>query len=500
MDNKPPPSRFKRSAGVLLHVSSLHSPYGIGSFGKAARQWVDFLHEAGQSYWQILPLGQTGYGDSPYQCFSAFAGNPFFIDLDTLREEGLLDRSDLDGVKWAGSAKRVDYDRLHQHRETVLRQAFSRFRDEGALDSFIRDNQWFARYGLFIAIKAAQGQRSWLEWDGPLRRRDPEALELAQRELERDIRYHAFVQYQFHRQLQALRTYAGGKGIRIIGDIPIYVSLDSADVWANPELFQLDENAVPIEVSGCPPDYFSRDGQLWGNPLYNWDALKDDGYQWWIDRLKNCFRLHDVLRIDHFRGFESYYAIPYGDDTARYGRWKPGPGMDFIGAIQRELPEAGIIAEDLGFITDAVRDLLAGSGYPGMKLLEFAFDSREADNHFPYLYGANTVVYTGTHDNDTIKGWSQSAPQSSVRLAMEYIGIRRKGQLPYGMIRLAMQSAADLAIIPMQDWLRLGGEARMNTPASLGGSNWRWRMGENALSGRLADTIARMTSLYGRSK
>ncbi|MDR0468584.1 MAG: 4-alpha-glucanotransferase, partial [Peptococcaceae bacterium] len=412
--------QFPRSAGVLLHISSLPSPYGIGSFGKSAYQWVDFLREAGQSYWQILPLGPTGYGNSPYQCFSAFAGNPYFIDLDMLCKEGLLKREDFLDLDWGMLGDRVDFDAVYRFREPVLRKAFTRFMDEAALDGFIRENPWLADYCLFMAVKDKQGKRSWQEWEAPLRLRQGSELEKARAQLEQDIRYHAFVQYQFDRQWQALRTYANDRGIRIIGDIPIYVSPDSADVWASPELFQLDENAVPIEVSGCPPDYFSEDGQLWGNPLYNWDAMSKTGYEWWIRRLKHNFTFYDVLRIDHFRGLESYYAIPYGDETARGGQWKPGPGMDFIRTVQAELPDADVIAEDLGFFTEAVQKLLADSAYPGMKLLEFAFDAREGGDYSPYTYEANTVVYTGTHDNDTVEGWGKTAPRRSVRLAMEY--------------------------------------------------------------------------------
>ena len=488
----------QRSTGVLLHISSVPSPYGIGSFGKAARQWVDFLHEAGQSFWQILPLGPTGYGNSPYQCFSAFAGNPYFIDLDTLRKEGLLNRADYQHLSWGKSDAAVDFEAVYQLRESVLRQAFSRFRNDVALDNFIRKNTWLKDYSLFMAIKATQGQSSWQEWEAPLRLRRPDAMAQAEINLKQDIRFHAFVQYQFRLQWRSLRNYAAAKGVRIIGDIPIYVSPDSADVWANPELFLLDENAVPVEISGCPPDYFSEDGQLWGNPLYDWNVMAETGYRWWLRRLRQSFKLYDVLRIDHFRGLESYYAVPYGHDTARDGRWKPGPGMDFIRVVQDKLPVANIIAEDLGYLTDAVRELLAASTYPGMKLLEFAFDAREPDSSVPYAYGANTVVYTGTHDNDTVAGWGKTAPQDSVRLAMEYMGIRRRNQLAYGMIRLAMQTAANLAVIPMQDWLRLGSEARMNTPSTLGGTNWCWRLRKSSLTGRLAKTMARMTSLYGR--
>ena len=489
--------RFPRSAGILLHVSSLPSPYGVGSFGKAARQWVDFLREAGQSFWQILPLGPTGLGDSPYQSFSAFAGNPYFIDLDTLCEEGLLDPPDFASLRWGASGNRVDYGAVSRSRESVLRKAFARFSDQSALDGFAALNPWFADYGLYMAIKAAR-KRSWMEWGEPLRLRLPEPMAQAQSQMAEDIRYHAFVQYQFQRQWQALRAYANAKGIRIIGDIPIYVSLDSADVWANPVFFQLDENARPTEVAGCPPDSFSKYGQLWGNPLYDWASMAKTGYLWWLRRLESSFALYDVLRIDHFRGLESYYAIPYGDTTAKNGHWEPGPGMGFIHAVQQALPEARIIAEDLGFLTPEVRQLLAGSGYPGMKVLQFAFDSREAGGYSPHTYEAHSVVYTGTHDNDTAGGWAKTAPDESVRLAMEYMGIASKSRLPRAMIHLAMQCKSDLAVIPMQDWLGLGSGARMNTPSTVCGNNWRWRLREDALNSRLAGEIARMTVLFER--
>ena len=488
----------KRSAGVLLPVSSLPSPYGIGSFGQSARQWIDFLCEAGQSYWQILPLGPTGFGDSPYQCFSAFAGNPFYVDLALLREEGLLEKADFGQVSWGACEERVDYPLLYQQREPVLRKAFSRFRDEAALDAFIAANPWFSEYGLFMAIKATQEQRSWIKWSEALRLRKPKALARMQEQLAWDIRYHAFVQYQFHRQWHALHAYAQTKGLRIIGDIPIYVSMDSADAWAERDLFQLDAQARPIEVAGCPPDYFSPEGQFWGNPLYNWEAMENAGFPWWIRRLQSNFALYDVLRIDHFRGLESYYAIPYGAKSAKYGEWKPGPGNGFIETIRKAFPEALIIAEDLGFLTDEVRKLLSDSGYPGMKLLQFAFDSREPGDYSPYYYSANTVVYPGTHDNETVKGWCKTAPRAAVRRAMAYINIRRRSHLPRGMIRLAMQSNAGLVIIPMQDWLELDSGARINIPSTVGGNNWRWRMRQDAADSRLAEEMARMTQLYGR--
>ena len=487
-----------RSAGILLPVSSVPSPYGIGTFGRALYEWIDFLHAAGQSYWQTLPLGPTGFGDSPYQSFSAFAGNPYFIDLDMLCEEGLLSHSDFSDIKWGRSDKRVDYDKIYLHREAVLRKAFSSFSYENVLDDFAGQNHWFPDYGLFMAIKKTQGGRSWEEWEEPLRMRDPDALARAGEELKDDIRYHAFVQYQFQKQWLALRGYANDNGIRIIGDAPIYVSLDSADVWANRELFQLDENAVPTEVSGCPPDGFSEIGQVWGNPLYDWGLMAESGFEWWIDRLRCNFGLFDVLRIDHFRGLESYYAIPYGANTAKEGRWLPGPGMDFVSAVKTALPDAKIIAENLGFLTDKVAALLEASGYPGMKLVQFAFDTRASEADGPDTYDERSVIYPGTHDNDTLKGWIKTAPGAAVKNAKKYFGVRWKRQLPEEMIKLTMKCDAEQIIIPMQDWLGLGSEARINTPGDAGGDNWRWRLEKGSLTDGLAKSIAQTTKEYKR--
>jgi 4-alpha-glucanotransferase len=481
-------------------VSSLPSPYGIGTFGKAAFEWIDFLHEAKQGYWQVLPLSPTGFGDSPYQSFSAFAKNPYFIDLDILCEEGLLLPSEFADIRWGRSDKQVDYATLYQYREGVLRKAFSRFTDAALLDDFATAHSWFDDYGLFMAIKNLQGQKSWQQWDEPLRLRDPGTLVGIRKELAEDIRYHAFVQYQFERQWRAVHEYANNKGVRIIGDVPIYVALDSADVWSSPELFQLDDNYAPTEIAGCPPDGFSAEGQVWGNPLYNWEAIAKTAFLWWIQRLESNFDLYDMVRIDHFRGLESYYAIPYGSKSAKDGQWKPGPGMLFVNAIKEALPYAHIIAEDLGFLTEGVQKLLKDSGYPGMKLIQFAFDSRASESDQPDSYEKNMVVYPGTHDNDTIRGWSKTAPRASVKSAMKYFGIWRKRLLPGKMIDLAMQCPADLIVIPLQDWLELGSEARMNTPSSTGGNNWRWRLEKKALTRELASHIAEKTVKNERNK
>lgn len=489
---------MKRASGILMPVFSLPSPYGIGTFGKAAYDWVDFLADAKQTYWQVLPLGPTSYGDSPYQSFSAFAGNPYFIDPDLLVAAGLLTTQECVAAACGNDAK-VDYAALYETRFALLQKAFARFTDDTALDAFWhRHKSWLDDYALYTAIKAANGQRSWAEWPDDVRLRQPKALEKARRTLLREQRFCVFLQYLFFTQWDALKTYAEGKGVRIIGDMPIYVAMDSADVWANSGIFQLDENNLPTEVSGCPPDGFSADGQLWGNPLYRWDVLAQNGYDWWMRRLAASFELFDTVRIDHFRGLESYYAIPYGAPNARNGRWREGPGLDFIRAIQKQFRGRQIIAEDLGFLTPGVRQLLRRSGYPGMKVLQFAFDTREESDYLPHNYQKNCVVYTGTHDNDTMLGWLQTARRSDVRFARRYLDIHHRADEQWAFIRAAMASVADLAVIPMQDYLGLGSEARINTPSTLGG-NWVWRMAPGGASEALAARIAGLCSLFGRA-
>ena len=487
-----------RSSGILLPVSCLPSKYGIGSFGETARKWIDFLHAAKQSYWQILPLSQTGYGDSPYQSFSAFAGNPYFIELDELSRQGLLDESDYSDIDWGDDESRVDYYKLFVNRDKVLRKAYSRFNDNKALDAYISQNEWLQNYALYMVIKVAQEHRPWMEWDEPLRQRHRDVMDRILQEQADEIKYNAFVQYQFDIQWKALREYAKEKGIQIIGDIPIYVSMDSADAWANPEMYQLDENKVPREVSGCPPDSFAADGQLWGNPLYDWEKMSETGFSWWIERFRKCFELYDVVRLDHFRGLESYFAIPYGDATAARGVWKPGPGNGFIDAINKNIPDAKIIAEDLGYLTPEVYELLKYSGYPGMKITQYAFDDREAGDYYPHNYDKNSIVYPGTHDNDTLKGWIETAPKQCIQDAIEYTGISDLTDLPNAMIRLTLQAPSLIAVIPMQDWLGLGSEARFNTPSTLGGNNWRWRMNMKDMTADLSAKIAKTTTIFRR--
>lgn len=493
-------TKRQREAGILMPVSSLPSAYGIGSLGQEAKNWIDFLHDAGQGYWQVLPLGPTSYGDSPYQSFSAFAGNPYFIDLDLLCAKGLLTQQECEGIQWAQKSDKVDYATLFNYREPLIRKAFARFNNPAVLEEFKEKNIfWIEDYALYMAVKDKMGLRAWNEWDEDVRMRKPETLQKYRESLREDILFYIFVQYLFFEQWEELRAYAHKKGVKIIGDIPIYVAQDSADVWANNDLFILDKSGTPIEVSGCPPDSFSADGQLWGNPLYKWDTHKKTGYAWWMQRMRANFAMYDVLRIDHFRGLESYYAIPHGNENAVYGEWKKGPGMDFVNAVRAEMPQAEIIAEDLGFLTDEVRQLLKDSTYPGMKVLQFAFDTREESDYSPYNYGNNSVVYTGTHDNETICGWIKTAPKDDVAHAMAYMGVRRpRKDGAMGFIRLALQSTPYLAVVPLQDWLELGSNARMNTPATIGGNNWRWRVQKKMITPQLAAKIKENTKLYGR--
>ena len=490
-----------RSAGILMPISSLPSPCGIGTLGAAAREFVDFLAAGGQSCWQILPICPTSYGDSPYQSFSSYAGNPYFIDLDTLADQGLLQRSEYQELDWGDDPTRVDYALLYQRRYPVLRRAARRLLAAPPADfaPFLADNGvWLEDYALFMALKDKFGGVSWFQWPEELRRRDPAALKAAEQELSQDISFWKAVQYLFFAQWRSLKEYANQKGVSIIGDLPIYVAGDSADVWANPGQFQLDENLMPTEVSGCPPDGFAADGQLWGNPLFDWERMKRDGYQWWLRRIAFQLKIYDVLRIDHFRAFDAYYAIPYGDDTARNGRWRPGPGMDFFRAVNEKLGRQNIIAEDLGFLTDSVRELLRETGYPGMKVLELAFDSRDpAPGYLPHCYPTNCVAYPGTHDNDTIQGWLASAAPEDAAFAKAYLRLNKREGYHWGMMRTAWASPADLAVIQAQDLLGLGREARMNTPSTLGG-NWQWRALPGSFSPRLARRLRREMEVYQR--
>ena len=489
-----------RASGILLPISALPSPYGIGTLGKAAYAFADFLHAAGQKYWQLLPLGPTSYGDSPYQSFSTFAGNPYFIDLDLLAEEGLLDKEDLAAADWGNDPRYVDYGKIYEVRFDVLRRAFlrGRERDREAVERFQAENPWLKNYALYMAVKAHFGMKSWLEWpDEAIRVRAPEAVARYEKELAEDVAFYTYLQYLFFKQWGELREYIHSLGIRIIGDLPIYVAMDSADVWAEPEFFQLGEGNIPTEVSGVPPDYFSADGQLWGNPLYDYDRMRQDGFGWWIRRVEGASRLFDVIRIDHFRGLESYWAVHYGAETAREGRWRKGPGMDLVGVLTQWFHGLDIIAEDLGFLTPEVHQLLRDSGLPGMKVLEFAFDAREPSNYLPHTYERNCVCYVGTHDNETVMQWREQADRADVTFARKYLGLNEAEGFHWGMIRGGMSSVADTFVAQMQDYLGLGAEGRMNTPGTLG-NNWRWRLLPGEASPALARKIRRYAHMYGR--
>ena len=483
-----------------MPIFSLPSPHGIGTLGRAAREFLDFLQAGGQSYWQLLPVGPTSYGDSPYQSFSSFAGNPYFIDLDDLAADGLLERAEYGDMDWGGP-DRVDYALLYEKRYPVLRKAVERLLAAPPADyaPFLEDNgDWLEDYALFMALKGENGGVSWDQWPEGERLRRPAALSAARQRLAGELDFWRGVQYLFFRQWDALKALAGEKGISIIGDLPIYAARDSADMWADPRQFQTDENLNPVEVAGCPPDAFTADGQLWGNPLFDWERMREDGYRWWLRRIGFQFRLFDVLRIDHFRGFDEYYAIPFGDKTARNGRWKPGPGLDFFQAVNKALGKRQIIAEDLGFLTPSVRRLLRATGYPGMKVLEFAFDPKGADSEYlPHNYPHNCVVYAGTHDNETIEGWLASAAPGTRRYAKRYFTLTRREGWAWGVMRGGWASVADLAVMQMQDLLSIGAEGRINIPSTLGG-NWQWRMLPGQAAPALADRLRQSMALYHR--
>ena len=486
-----------------MAISSLPSPYGIGTLGKEAYEFVDFLAQAGQSWWQMLPVGPTSYGDSPYQSFSSSAGNPYFVDLDTLKEDGLLTKGEIDAMDWGNDPGYVDYEKIYNNRFVLLQKATERGweRDKEQVAAFVEENKgWLPDYALFMAVKKHFGMQAWTQWpEEDIRLRKAEAVERYRVELEEDVRLFTYIQYHFFLQWNKLRDYAHKKGIGIIGDMPIYVAMDSADVWSEPESFQLDEENKPVEVSGVPPDYFSEEGQLWGNPLYNWDAMKEDGYGWWIRRVGGAAKLYDILRIDHFRGFESYWAVPAEETTAKNGHWVKGPGMGLVGVLTGWFSNVQFIAEDLGFLTDEVKQLLQDSGLPGMKVLEFAFDSREPSNYLPHTYNTNCVCYAGTHDNTTLAAWRHEADPDDVEMAIRYLGLNEEEGFVWGILRGGISSVADLFVAQMQDYLELGAESRMNTPGVLGG-NWQWRMKKGQITEELTRKIADMAWIYGRSE
>ncbi|MCF0130449.1 MAG: 4-alpha-glucanotransferase [Pseudobutyrivibrio sp.] len=491
---------MERSSGILLPISSLPSKYGIGTLGKSAYDFADFLAKAGQKYWQLLPLGPTSYGDSPYASFSTFAGNPYFIDLETLIKDGLLTEEEVEAENWGTNPRYVDYGQVYSSRFKILAKAKERGAKQvtAEINRFVKDNPWVDNYALFMAIKKHFGQVSWQEWpDNAIRMHEPAAVEKYRNMLTEDIELFVYIQYLFFKQWDALKLYINQLGIEIIGDLPIYVALDSADVWAESSFFQLDEENYPVAVSGVPPDYFSEDGQLWGNPLYDWDAMKADGYKWWIRRIKGASKLFDVIRIDHFRGFDEYWSVPAGDTTARNGKWCPGPGMDLVGLLKEKFSNIEFIAEDLGEPSPTVVKLLQDSQWPGMKVLEFAFDSGEANDYQPHTYTTNCICYTGTHDNATIMEWYEEAKKADVSYAKSYLGISKSEAFNWGVIRGGMVSVAKLFVAQMQDYLGLGKYNRINLPGTESG-NWQWRMLEKELTDELANKIYKMTKLYGR--
>lgn len=491
-----------RRSGMLLPITSLPSKYGIGSFSKEAYDFIDMLQNAGQRLWQILPIGPTGQGDSPYQSFSTFAGNPYFIDLDELVREGLLSEDECNSYDWGDNESYIDYEKICLSRFKILNIAYKRsqIRLNNEFNEYCENNKWWLHdYALYMAIKDSYNGQSWTEWNQDIKSRKEEAILSYEEKLREEIEFYKYLQYLFYKQWNKLKSYANEKGISIIGDIPIYVSLDSADTWANPELFQLNEECTPTAVAGCPPDSFSETGQLWGNPLYDWEYHKSTNYEWWIKRTKQSFELYDIVRIDHFRGFDEYYSIPYGESTAMNGSWQKGPGIELFARLKEVLGNVEIIAEDLGFLTDSVQQLLKDTGYPGMKIIQFAFDSREDSDYLPHNYNRNCVVYTGTHDNNTICGWYKEINEEDKNMCIDYMNNRYtpENEIHWDFICLAMRSVSDTCIIPVQDYLGLGAEARINTPSTLG-VNWKWRMKKDCFSDQMIKKIKMLTRVYSR--
>ncbi|MCR4782521.1 MAG: 4-alpha-glucanotransferase [Lachnospiraceae bacterium] len=497
----------KREAGILMPIFSLPGKYGIGCFSKEAYKFVDFLVEAKQSLWQILPLGPTSYGDSPYQSFSTFAGNPYFIDLETLVEEGLLTKEDCEKYDVLDSESDIKYGDLYEKRFKVLRISFENFKKNKnpLFEKFIKENSsWLEDYALFMAVKATFGDQSLAYWDEDIRKREPKAMKEYKDRLKDDVDFYMYLQFKFDEQWKALKEYANKNGVKIVGDIPIYVSGDSSDVWAEKELFEVDEDLNAINVAGCPPDGFAVKGQLWGNPLYAWPNHKKTNYDWWKRRIRKCAEWYDVIRIDHFRGFDAFYSIDAKAEDAVNGKWRKGPGKDLFKALKPELEKTntGIIAEDLGFMTESVKKLVKDTGFPNMKVLEFAFDVDDTEGHndfLPFNYSKNCIAYTGTHDNSTVKGWLKDLDRETYNYVCKFVNAnpKDKNEVVDGMVREVIASPANLAVIPMQDYLHLDDKARINIPSTLG-ENWRWRMKPNALTERLALRIADLTVTYSR--
>jgi len=500
---------MKRFSGVLLSVTSLPSRYGIGCFDKAAYDFVDWLEKAGQKYWQILPLGSTShYGafDSPYQAYSAFAGSPYFISLDALVEEGVLTRDECDAVDFGADPQKVDYKALFENRIPLLRKAYERsnISANAAFNTFCGENFWWLDdYALFMAVREFFGGAGWTQWPEDIRMHYGPALDYYREKLYFEVEFQKYLQFKFYEQWSKLKKYANDKHIQIVGDMPIYVSPDGSDVWAQPEMFQLDEQNRPTQIAGCPPDSFSADGQVWGNPLYRWDYHKATGYHWWVTRMWYSYKLYDMVRLDHFRGFDEYFAIPAGSSSAKDGHWEKGPGMDLFNTLKWKLGDRAVIAEDLGLMTDGVRQLVRDSGYPNMKVIQFAFDAADiggANEYLPHNYDHNCVVYTGTHDNETIGGWFNGLDRENKEHVRNYVSdheIANKWMYKK-LIDLAMRCSADTCIIPMQDWLGLDNTTRMNTPGTVD-SNWSWRLTAGQVTEELCAEVRNISKRFGRA-
>lgn len=486
----------ERGCGVLMHISSLPGPFGIGTLGENAYKFVDFLREAGQTYWQILPVCPTSYGDSPYQSFSTFAGNPYFIDFDLLEKDGYLSKADYEGLDWGSDEACVDFGMLYIKRHELFEKIQNYFEKKIPSDykAFCEKNSfWLDDYALFMAVKDAHNGIAFLEWEEDIRMRKPQAVEAWTEKCSHRIEYYKMLQYFFFKQWGELRAYAAKNDISIIGDIPIYVAADSADVWTHPENFRLRKDGIPKEVAGCPPDAFTDLGQLWGNPVYNWKKLKSTGYKWWKQRIKASLEIYDILRIDHFRGFESFYTIKYGSSDAKKGKWRKGPGAKLFKELEKELGKVPIIAEDLGFLTEKVHKMLRECGYPGMKVIQFAFDGNKANSYLPENNPVNSIVYTGSHDNEPINGWVETANPQEIQNAMEYFNLKDKSQLREAMMKAALGSKAFVCILTMQDLIGLGIGSRMNTPSSVG-HNWKWRARESEISREIAVELREATT------
>lgn len=491
---------LKRGAGILLPVNSLASNYGIGTFGKEAYKFVDFLEVAGQKYWQVLPLGPTSYGDSPYQAFSAFAGNPYFIDLDILIEEKLISDKDVQGIDWGQNPTDISYDLIYESRFKVLRKAFenSTHKEMAEYANFLQENEfWLNDYCEYMTVKNQFDSKGWLQWDEDIKQRESSAIEKYITNQPEEMDFWRFIQFEFAKQWDNLKAYANQKQIEIIGDVPIYVALDSADVWINKEQFQLDEDLNPTHVAGVPPDMFSATGQLWGNPLYNWDLMEKQDFAWWKKRMEFSAKMYDLIRIDHFIGIVNYFSIKFGEPTAQNGEWIEGPGAKLLDAINSVLNGKKIIAEDLGVVTPKVIELMEESGYPGMKLMEFAFESDGTNTNLPIYYKNNSIVYAGTHDNETLKGFIENMSEESLGFTMNYLNVKTKEEIHWAFIKSGYASVANTAIYQFQDFLELGNEARINIPSTIG-DNWTWRLNNKELTNEIAIKIKNLTVVYGR--